>query len=68
MADYFPTPEETAECGYCGYRGNVNDFRHGFTEHETGSVCPQCDFVEDFPPTLDEEDLKREMRAKQEIP
>lgn len=66
MVKYHPTPEETAECGYCGYRGNVFDFQRGFTEHETGSVCPQCNFVDDSPPRLDEEDLRRE--AKQEMP
>ena len=61
LPKYFPTPEETAVCGYCGYRSNGQDFREGFDELEPGSECPKCGFVDsDGPPYLDDEELREE--------
>ena len=67
MADYFPTPEETAECGYCGHRDNGCQFAGKDASCEW-SECPECRGVDDSVPYLDEEDIAREAAETEEEP
>ena len=59
MATYYPTPEETAECGYCGYRGNLTEFLLG-EDTKDGSECPKCGGIDDSVPLLDDEEIAQE--------
>lgn len=59
MPEYFPTPEETAECGYCLHRDNGGEFMREDAFGEW-SECPECGGVDETPPYLDQEDIARE--------
>jgi hypothetical protein len=61
---YFPTPEETCECGYCGYRANLIEFWADGLEHN-GSICPRCGDVADYPPLLDDKQIAEESKEKE---
>ncbi len=58
MPEYYPTPEETAECGYCLYRGNGCDFVPD--DGLWGSECPACGGIDDSVPYLDSEEIAAE--------
>lgn len=65
MPDYFSTPEETAECGYCGYRNNGCEWKKTLVSGEWNE-CPGCGYVDDSVPYLDEEDIAREAAEAKE--
>ena len=62
MAKYYPTPEQTAECGCCGHRANGADFIRNDDDADGGeySECRECGVEEESVPYLDEEDIARD--------